>query len=227
MEIKYKGKTSMKELLKLANDDYQKRGGNYPKSDVPDSIAVEIAGSQTVIAFDFKNTDDTNALLWYEHSKEHKIINKFSKDYDIAVTASQDGDYEDDWKKLTVLLNKKDLVEQTLTTKETTTQKADDTGYTYCYILSTLEQREKLDLTKHKAKMVKTITAFFAERLISVEIYKDHYQLKLKDTYEVSDKRRLGRLISENCDLTSYVRKVHYNNRKDTSGQLFRVCKDG
>ncbi len=216
----------MKELLKLANDDYQKRGGNYPKSDIPDSIAIEINDTKTVIEFDFKNTDDTNAIKWYEHSKESKTINKFSKDYDISVTASQDGDYEDDWKKLTVLLSKKDLVKQTPTTKETTPPKSDDTEYTYCYILSTPEQREKLDLTKHKVKMTKTITAFFAERLISLDIQKDHYILKLKDKYEVSDKRRLGRLISENCDLTSYVRKVHYNNKKDTSGQLFRICKD-
>ena len=133
---------------------------------------------------------------------------------------------EDTRKKEAVSTTKNDTNKQLATTKQTQPHKSDDTVFTYCYILSTLEQRKALDLTKHKEKMTKTITSFFGDRLISVEIFKDHYLLKLKDAYEVSDKRRLGRLISENCDLKQYVRKVLYNNSKDSSGQLFRICKE-
>lgn len=112
------------------------------------------------------------------------------------------------------------------TAKKPKVEKADDTVYTYCYILSTLKQREALDLTKHKAKMEKTINGFFEEMLVSVEIFKDRYILKLKEKYEIADKRRLGRLLSEQCGLKQYSRKILYNNNKDTSGQLFRICKE-
>lgn len=101
-----------------------------------------------------------------------------------------------------------------------------DTEYSYCYILSTAEQRKALDLTKHKVKLEKTIKEYFAEQLVSLKIYKDHYHLVLNETYTVAQKRRLGRLISEKCDLQSYVYKVSYNNDKDSSGQLFRICKE-
>lgn len=101
-----------------------------------------------------------------------------------------------------------------------------NTEYKYCYILSTIEQRKSLDLTKHKTKLVKTITEFFAERLVEVVVQKDRYMLTLKDSFEVKDKRRLGRLISEKVELSKYVHKVKYNNAQDTSGQLFRICKE-
>ena len=223
----------MKELLKLANDDYQKRGAEYPKALIPDSITVESIDAKTTVAFDFKNTNDSEALEWYEKSKECKVINKFKKEYNIAVSTSQDGDYEDDWQKLTVLLTKKDasvVVPQEPKTKNPSQtinplkkSQSDDTGYTYCYILSTLEQRKAIDLTKHKTKLESIIKTFFGDRLISVEFDKESYTLNLKDEYEVSDKRRLGRLISEGSDLKQYVRKVVYNGNQDISGQLFRL----
>lgn len=225
----------MKELLKLANDDYQKRGKNYPKALIPDSIEVSIKDDGATVAFDFKNTSDSEALNWYEKSKECKVINKFKKDYDIAVSTSQDGDFEDDWQKLTVLLTKKDTTntaKEVLKTKKTpqTTNptketKSDDTGYTYCYILSTLEQRKAIDLTKHKSTLEKIIKPFFGDRLLSVAFDKESYTLHLKDEYAVSDKRRLGRLISEGSDLKKYVHKILYNGNQDTSGQLFRLKK--
>ena len=104
--------------------------------------------------------------------------------------------------------------------------KVDDKVYTYCYILSTMEQRKALDLTKrHKVKLEQVIKTFFTTRLVSITILKDRYILKLREYYELGDKRRLGRLISQECDLASYVHKVKYNNAQDTSGQLFRICK--
>ncbi|EHP30587.1 hypothetical protein SMGD1_2064 [Sulfurimonas gotlandica GD1] len=223
----------MKELLKLTNDDYQTRGASYPKSLIPDSIAVEVKDDNVTIVFDFKNTSDSEALEWYEKSKECKVINKFKKDYDIAVSTSQDGDFEDDWQKLTVLLSKKDtsiVVAQEpktknppQTTNSQTNAKSDDTGYVYCYILSTLEQRKAIDLTKHKTKLEKIIKEFFGDRLISVLFDQESYTLNLNESFEVAEKRRLGRLISEGSDLKQYVRKVIYNGNQDTSGQLFRL----
>lgn len=225
----------MKELLKLANTDYQKRGGNYPKSLIPDSIEVSINDNGATVAFDFKNTSDSEALDWYEKSSECKTINKFKKDYDIAISTSQDGDFKDDWQKLTVLLTKKDTAKVAKeeaktknppsTTKSTKQSKSNDRGYSYCYILSTLEQRKAIDLTKHKTKLEKIMKQFFGDRLLSITFDKESYTLTLKDKYEVSDKRRLGRLISEGSDLKQYVHKILYNGNQDTSGQLFRLKK--
>lgn len=215
----------MKELLKLANDDYQKRGGAYPKSYVPDSIEVNVGEATTTVEFDFKNTNDSEALEWYEKSKESKIINKYKKDYDITVVTSQDGTFEDDWQKLTVSLSKKVSAKQAIVPIEAKTQKDGDTGFVYTYILSTLEQRKAIDLTKHKTKVEKVITDFFGDRLLSVEFQAHSYTLHLKNEYQAADKRRLGRLISENTDLKQYVHKILYNNSQDTSGQLFRLMK--
>ncbi len=112
------------------------------------------------------------------------------------------------------------------TTKSTKQSKSDDTGYHYCYILSTLQQRKAIDLTKHKFKLEKIIKSFFGDRLISVVFDKESYTLTLVDEYEVADKRRLGRLISEgSSELKQLVRKVIYNGNQDTSGQLFRLKK--
>ena len=113
------------------------------------------------------------------------------------------------------------------TTKSTKKSKPDDTGYTYCYILSTLEQRKAIDLTKHKTAMEKIIKQFFGDRLVSISFEQDSYTLTLNERYEVSDKRRLGRLISDGLpELKKHVHKIIYNGNKDTSGQLFRLKKD-
>jgi len=226
----------MKELQKLANTDYQKRGAEYPKSLVPDTVEVTIKDDSATVAFDFKNTSDSEAIEWYEKSKECKAINKFKKDYNIAVSTSQDGDFKDDWQKLTVLLTKKDITivtQQEVKTKKPTptiaknkSSKSDDTSYTYTYILGTLEQRKVIDLTKHQAKLEKIIKIFFGNRLLFVEFDKESYTLNLKDEYKVSDKRRLGRLISDgSSELKQHVHKVIYNGNQDTSGQLFRLKK--
>ena len=61
---------------------------------------------------------------------------------------------------------------------------------------------------------------------VSVEVYPDHYYLVLSEPFSIAQKRRLGRLISEECNFRAYVHKVIYNNAQDTSGQLFRLCTD-
>lgn len=234
----------MKELLKLANDDYQKRGNEYPKANIPDSIAVSLKDENATIEFDFKNTDDSSALEWYEKSKESNTIQKYKKEYDIQVVAKQDGDYKDDWQKLTVLLTKKDAIKSATNTKDkpitTNTQpssthpstpkkpqtsKSDDKSYTYTYILSTTEQRKKIDLTKYKAKLENILKEFFGARLKNIQIDKESYSLVLNDEFDIGDKRKLGRLISQDSGLKQYVNTIVYNENKDVSGQLFRLKK--
>lgn len=110
--------------------------------------------------------------------------------------------------------------------KKENEKQSDDIRYSYCYILSTVAQRKALDLTKHKAKLQKTIKSYFSEQLVSVEVYPDHYYLVLSEPFSIAQKRRLGRLISEECNFRAYVHKVIYNNAQDTSGQLFRLCTE-
>jgi len=225
----------MKELLSLANDDYQKRGGNRPKSLIPDVIRVEQQEDKIFISFDFKSTSDSEAVEWYEKSKESKLINKFKKEFDIDISTSQDGDYEDDWQMLTVLLNKKDTLKVApqesktknppTTTKPQKKSKSDDTGHLYCYAFVTQIQKDSIQLTKHSKKLETIISGFFGDRLIAVTFTDDSYTLKLKDDFSIGEKRLLGKKISEGSDLQKFVKKVIYNGQKDTSGQLFRIQK--
>ena len=78
---------SFKEFTNLATDDYQKRDGAYPKSDVPDSIDVY----DDHMMFSFKNTSERSGREFVEmFALRNKI--PFSK-----IDSDQDGDYEDDW----------------------------------------------------------------------------------------------------------------------------------
>jgi len=236
----------MKELLKLINNDYQKRGNGYPKSLIPDSIEVTTSDNGASLSFDFKNTSDSDAMSWYEKSKECKLINKFKKDYDIEVTTSQDGDYKDDWQNLTVELSKKDTTksasnESKPITKNPSQQESTSStengviptmgqdsviGNEYTYILTTIEQRKAIKLKEHKSKLEKIIKGFFGDRLLSVSFTDESYTLNLKDEFSIGDKRRLGRLISEGSGLQKFVKRVIYNGaHKDVSGQLFKIKK--
>lgn len=216
----------LEDLKKLIDTDYQTRKGEYPKSNIPDSISVEITKNKTNVEFTFKNTNEDDANTWYEKSKEIKTINKYTKEYDISISTEQDGDYPDDWVLLVVSLVSKTKLNTTKDTKEVKSAKSDDTSYTYCYILSTQEQREAIDLTKHKTKLTKVVKEFFTTRLLSLEIDKQSYTIKLNEVYTIGDKRKLGRAISTNTDLKKFVRTVEYNGGQDKSGQLFRIKKD-
>ena len=96
-----------KELKKLETADYQNRKGAYPSSNVPDSIKFYDEEDGASIELDFKNTSEQEAIDWFNSSKEVNIVNKFKANYNIEITAHQDGDYPDDWVKLIVKLIKK------------------------------------------------------------------------------------------------------------------------
>jgi len=77
---------------KYKTDDWQNRGGNYPKSGVPDT--VDNAGSygdEAFIEFSFKNTPESRARGWVHGWLKSKRL-PFTK-----IDSGQDGDYKDDW----------------------------------------------------------------------------------------------------------------------------------
>lgn len=81
-------------LKKLNNDDFQNRKGNYPRSDIPDSIRY----SHQEIVFTFKNTDEStceNFVKRFMKTKEAEL--KIPKKYKPEIKTYQDGDYQDDW----------------------------------------------------------------------------------------------------------------------------------
>lgn len=107
--------------------------------------------------------------------------------------------------------------------------KINDTAkvFIYCYTLCTDEQKKNINLVSYKVKLNKIFKEFFKDRLADVVVKKNGYTLKLKDPYTVGEKRKLGRVISENTDLKKYVYRITYNNNVDKSGQLFKICKKG
>jgi len=77
---------------KYKTNDWQNRGGNYPKSGVPD--AVDNAGSygdEAFIEFSFKNTSESQAKSWVQGWLKSKNL-PYTK-----IDSGQDGDYKDDW----------------------------------------------------------------------------------------------------------------------------------
>lgn len=83
-----KNETLTEALSKLATDDYQKRGGNYPRCNVADSVTVH----GNVVTCDFKNTTESAARKWLEN---HLALNGFKIRGEAK--AWQSGDYHDDW----------------------------------------------------------------------------------------------------------------------------------
>lgn len=84
-------------LKPLATEDYQKRHGNYPSSNVPDSIRVE----EDYITMDFKNTSESTAAAFMEN-----FLNKHDIKLLGRVQTDQTGDYKDDWVEAYVRLEK-------------------------------------------------------------------------------------------------------------------------
>ena len=111
------------------------------------------------------------------------------------------------------------------TTKETKQEEPNNSSYTYCYTLVTPEQKKVIDLTSSKAKIEKLFKDYFKERLISIIVEKHNYTLELKDSYEVGEKRMLGKSIGAIDNLKSHAKKVYYNNNQDFSTQLFKLKK--
>ena len=217
-----------KELKKLETSDYQNREGAYPNSNVPDSIKFSDETDGASLEIDFKNTSEQEAIDWFNSSKEANIVNKFKANYNIEITAHQDGDYPNDWVKLIVKLIKKSAspIKTVIPSVEKT--KVDDkeiTQFSYIYVLSNPTQIKEINLLEYKDALEEIVKTYLQDKLINITIDKSSYTMILNVKLEVGDKRRLGRLISQNTDLKKYVRKISYNNSQDKSGQLFVLKK--
>ena len=217
-----------KELKKLETADYQNRKGEYPRSNVPDSIKFFDEEYGASLEIDFKNTSEQEAIDWFNSSKEANIVNKFKTNYDIKIEAHQDGDYPDDWVKLTVKLIKKSAPTSKTVIQTLEKTKVDDNEtmqFSYTYVLSNPTQIKEINLLDYKEPLENIIKEYLQVKLVEVKIEKSSYTMILNVKLEVGDKRRLGRLISQNTDLKKYVRKISYNNSQDKSGQLFVLKK--
>ena len=216
--------SQFKELKKLETADYQNRKGKYPSSNVPDSIKFSDETDGASLEIDFKNTSEQEAIDWFKTSKEVNIVNKFKANYDIKLTAQQDGDYPDDWVKLIVKLIKKSTPLNKTPIPTPVKTKVDDkenTQFSYTYVLSNATQIKEINLLDYKDALEDIAKTYLHDKLINITIDKTSYTLILKSNFEVGEKRRLGRLIPQNTDLKKYVKKISYNNSQDKSGQLF------
>lgn len=217
-----------KELKKLETADYQNRKGEYPSSNVPDSIKFFDEEYGASLEIDFKNTSEQEAIDWFNSSKEVNIVNKFKANYNIELSAYQDGDYPDDWLKLIVKLIKKSTLTSKTPIPTVEKTKVDDNEtmqFSYTYVLSNPTQIKEINLLDYKDALEEIVKTYLQDKLINISIDKSSYTMILNVKLEVGDKRRLGRLISQNTDLKKYVRKISYNNSLDKSGQLFVLKK--
>ena len=81
-------RTALENKLKsFETDDYQNRNGDYPKSDIPDSISYYKFG----LEFYFKNTSEKSAKNWVKTFCDKNGL------VPTSIDAWQDGDYQDDW----------------------------------------------------------------------------------------------------------------------------------
>lgn len=95
---------------KLNSEDYQNRGGDYPKSDVPVSINCSENKEDIEVEISFKSTTMENANSWVESSDEYNLLQNFAKEngYSVEVNSYQDGDYENDWIATIIKLKKEE-----------------------------------------------------------------------------------------------------------------------
>ena len=79
-------------LFNLATEDYQNRRGQYPTSDVPDTINVFEHDNKIFVEFSFKNTSEFFADKWVCNYLRNKI-----DVYPFKINTYQDGIYQNDW----------------------------------------------------------------------------------------------------------------------------------
>src|SRR5574344_3075003 len=210
-----------KELKKLETSDFQDRKDEYPVSNIPDSIKYQELNNGVCVGFEFKNTTEQEAIAWFSNSKESLIFNKFKTNYNLEVQVKQDGDYPNDWIVLKVKLIKKSTVVNRKTKQESEKIDLDDTKtdiFVYTYSLSNPIQIKEINLLDYKDSLQTVIKSYLDNKLIELHIDKSSYTLTLNKRFEVGEKRRLGRLISDNTELKKYVKKISYNNSQDKSG---------
>lgn len=80
-------------LKSVETDDYQNRGGSYPRSNVPDHIQ----SWNGHLSAEFKNTDERTAKAWMERFCTN---NGFKPK---KIETEQTGDYRDDWVNATAI----------------------------------------------------------------------------------------------------------------------------
>ena len=79
-------------LFNLATEDYQNRRGQYPISDVPDTINVFEHDNKIFVEFSFKNTSEFFADKWVCNYLRNKI-----DVYPFKINTYQNGIYQNDW----------------------------------------------------------------------------------------------------------------------------------
>ena len=85
-------KNLKEKLFNLATEDYQNRRGQYPASDVPDTINVFEYDNKIFVEFSFKNTSEFFADRWVCNY----LRNKFDV-YPFKINTYQNGIYQNDW----------------------------------------------------------------------------------------------------------------------------------
>ena len=85
-------KNLKEKLFSLATEDYQNRRGQYPTSDVPDTINVFEHDNKIFVEFSFKNTSEFFADRWVCNY----LKNKFDV-YPFKINTYQNGIYQNDW----------------------------------------------------------------------------------------------------------------------------------
>jgi len=81
-------------LTELTTKDYQNRGHNYPKPNVPTDIRFDddMKNKKMTLYFAFKNTNESTAEKFIKSYLNRDNINK-----KYILNVYQDGDYKDDW----------------------------------------------------------------------------------------------------------------------------------
>ena len=88
-------KSKLKSYLNsIATDDYQRRGGGYPKSNIPVLIEVRSFSKGMMVQIEFKSTTEKAAKNWTERNIIPEL-KKLKANY--KITTRQEGDYKDDW----------------------------------------------------------------------------------------------------------------------------------
>ena len=88
------------DLNQFTSDDFQNRGNKSPKSSIP----VSITAKNETLTFTFHHTDEGTAKKWVLlFCKNNKIEHN-------TLRSSQQGDYDDDWVDVTVLVQNAKII---------------------------------------------------------------------------------------------------------------------
>jgi len=109
-----------KDLISLETEDYQNRGGSYPRSGVPDTINTSDSDKEVEIEFSFKSTSEETAKRWVERNID------IDDSLDIDISTYQDGDYDDDWVSVIVKVQDLSHSQEHIKIEEPTDEDEDD-----------------------------------------------------------------------------------------------------